>query len=199
MVRNLTNDPCRLSYPQPRPRAAKHPASHDARLVLNSMLATTTYPFILLLHQEVLGEVFAEFGTVYDCYISTDGAAGCSRGFGFVTMDPDDALSNKYLRKRNEQGNIISHNDCTCKWLFCRIRVRRKFDGVGIAGPPQGHFFVDPDTGEVQELTSPYERPQPHTCSIVNVQDDLVNPDGIMDLVTREARLFKYGSGTGTN
>jgi len=38
-----------------------------------------------------------------------------------------------------------------------------------------------------------------HNCFIISVKDDLVNPGGIMDLVTSEARLFKYGSGTGTN
>src|SRR5690606_37727399 len=39
----------------------------------------------------------------------------------------------------------------------------------------------------------------PHACFIQSVSDDLVNEGGIMDLWTREARLFKYGSGTGTN
>ncbi|GHU17901.1 hypothetical protein FACS1894163_09340 [Spirochaetia bacterium] len=38
-----------------------------------------------------------------------------------------------------------------------------------------------------------------HNCFILSVEDDLVNEGGIMDLVTREARLFKYGSGTGSN
>ena len=47
--------------------------------------------------------------------------------------------------------------------------------------------------------TSAYEHPQPHACFIQSVSDDLVQDGGIMDLWTREARLFKYGSGTGTN
>jgi ribonucleoside-diphosphate reductase alpha chain len=38
-----------------------------------------------------------------------------------------------------------------------------------------------------------------HNCFIQSIEDDLVNEGGIMDLWTREARLFKYGSGTGTN
>src|SRR3546814_17187664 len=46
---------------------------------------------------------------------------------------------------------------------------------------------------------SSYERPQPHACFIQSVDDDLVGDGGIMDLWIREARLFKYGSGTGTN
>jgi len=69
----------------------------------------------------------------------------------------------------------------------------------GISGPAQGHSFVNPATGKLERSTSAYERPQPHACFIQSVEDDLVNPGGIMDLWTREARIFKYGSGTGTN
>ncbi|GMG81102.1 vitamin B12-dependent ribonucleotide reductase [Paralimibaculum aggregatum] len=69
----------------------------------------------------------------------------------------------------------------------------------GIDGPSQGHHYVDHETGELTRATSAYEHPQPHACFIQGVSDDLVNDGGIMDLWTREARLFKYGSGTGTN
>lgn len=69
----------------------------------------------------------------------------------------------------------------------------------GIDGPSQGHYYVDPDTGRLVKSKSAYEHPQPHACFIQSVEDDLVNPGGIMDLWVREARLFKYGSGTGSN
>jgi ribonucleoside-diphosphate reductase alpha chain len=69
----------------------------------------------------------------------------------------------------------------------------------GIDGPPQGHWYCDPATGEAMRSPSAYARPQPHACFIQSVRDDLVNEGGIMDLWTREARLFKYGSGTGSN
>jgi ribonucleoside-diphosphate reductase alpha chain len=69
----------------------------------------------------------------------------------------------------------------------------------GIEGPPQGHYFVDPHTLEMTRSTSAYERPAPHACFIQSVSDDLVNEGGIMDLWVREARIFKYGSGTGSN
>ncbi len=69
----------------------------------------------------------------------------------------------------------------------------------GIDGPAQGHFFVDHWTGELAKSESAYEHPQPHACFIQGVRDDLVNEGGIMDLWVREARLFKYGSGTGSN
>ena len=68
-----------------------------------------------------------------------------------------------------------------------------------ISGPAQGHSYVDPVTGKMTRSSSAYERPQPHACFIQSVADDLVNEGGIMDLWTREARIFKYGSGTGTN
>ncbi len=69
----------------------------------------------------------------------------------------------------------------------------------GIDGPGQGHFYVDYKTGKLTKSKSSYEHPQPHACFIQAVRDDLVNEGGIMDLWVREARLFKYGSGTGSN
>ena len=68
----------------------------------------------------------------------------------------------------------------------------------GIDGPAQGHYYAD-EAGRVKRSTGAYERPQPHACFIQGISDDLVNEGGIMDLWVREARLFKYGSGTGTN
>ena len=73
------------------------------------------------------------------------------------------------------------------------------FESYGITGKPQGHYFVDPSTKELKKSNSAYERPQPHACFILSVTDDLVNEGGIMDLWTREARIFKYGSGVGSN
>jgi ribonucleoside-diphosphate reductase alpha chain len=73
------------------------------------------------------------------------------------------------------------------------------FESYGIAGKPQGHYYVDPVDALLKKSTSAYERPQPHACFILSVEDDLVNDGGIMDLWVREARIFKYGSGVGTN
>ena len=69
----------------------------------------------------------------------------------------------------------------------------------GIDGPSQGHFYVDYKTGKLTKSKTSYEHPQPHACFIQSINDDLVNEGGIMDLWVREARLFKYGSGTGSN
>ncbi len=73
------------------------------------------------------------------------------------------------------------------------------YNTYGIAGKPQGHYYVDPTTNRLERSTNAYERPQPHACFILSVDDDLVNEGGIMDLWVREARIFKYGSGVGTN
>ncbi|WP_425568022.1 vitamin B12-dependent ribonucleotide reductase [Rurimicrobium arvi] len=73
------------------------------------------------------------------------------------------------------------------------------YQSYGINGKAQGHFYVDPSTGNLERSQNAYERPQPHACFILSVEDDLVNEGGIMDLWVREARIFKYGSGVGTN
>jgi len=72
-------------------------------------------------------------------------------------------------------------------------------ESYGITGKPQGHYYVDAVDGELKKSSNAYERPQPHACFILSVSDDLVNDGGIMDLWVREARIFKYGSGVGTN
>ncbi len=72
-------------------------------------------------------------------------------------------------------------------------------ESYGITGKPQGHYYVDPVDGQLKKSQNAYERPQPHACFILSVSDDLVNDGGIMDLWVREARIFKYGSGVGTN
>ncbi|MBI2543191.1 MAG: adenosylcobalamin-dependent ribonucleoside-diphosphate reductase [Candidatus Aenigmarchaeota archaeon] len=69
----------------------------------------------------------------------------------------------------------------------------------GISGPPQGHWHVDTDTKELKQSQDAYSHPQCHACFIQSVKDELINDGGILDLAVREARIFKYGSGTGTN
>jgi len=69
----------------------------------------------------------------------------------------------------------------------------------GITGSGQGHYYVDPDTNELKKSENAYSRPQPHACFIQSVRDDMLNEGGIFDLATREARIFKFGSGTGSN
>ncbi|MBA3828740.1 MAG: vitamin B12-dependent ribonucleotide reductase [Taibaiella sp.] len=73
------------------------------------------------------------------------------------------------------------------------------YNSYGIDGSAQGHYYVDPTTDKLERSLNAYERPQPHACFILSVTDDLVNDGGIMDLWVREARIFKYGSGVGTN
>ncbi|MEO6436447.1 MAG: LAGLIDADG family homing endonuclease, partial [Tepidisphaeraceae bacterium] len=97
----------------------------------------------------------------------------------------------------DELAHMLVHQMCapnSPQWFNTGLHF-----AYGITGPAQGHFYCDPRSGEVLKSKDAYSRPQPHACFIQSVSDDLVNPGGIMDLWTREARLFKYGSGTGSN
>ncbi|MBI2302151.1 MAG: vitamin B12-dependent ribonucleotide reductase, partial [Armatimonadetes bacterium] len=121
--------------------------------------------------------------------------AGCWRSWGeqhgyFDTPDDAQAFYDELCYMLAAQ--IASPN--SPQWFNTGL-----YWAYGISGPAQGHYFVDPDTGELTQSRNAYEHPQPHACFIQSVSDDLVNPGGIMDLWTREARIFKYGSGTGTN
>jgi ribonucleoside-diphosphate reductase alpha chain len=73
------------------------------------------------------------------------------------------------------------------------------YDVYGITGEAQGHYYVDEKDKKIKKSISAYARPQAHSCFILNVNDDLLNEGGIMDLWLREARIFKFGSGVGTN
>lgn len=73
------------------------------------------------------------------------------------------------------------------------------YSAYGIKGNENGHYYVNPETEKIETSTSAYERPQPHACFILSVNDDLLHEGGIMDLLIRETRIFKYGSGVGTN
>jgi ribonucleoside-diphosphate reductase alpha chain len=107
----------------------------------------------------------------------------------------------------SSEAEALSFFDETCYMLAMQMAAPNSpqwFNtglnwAYGIEGPPQGHFFVDPNNGEMTRATSAYERPAPHACFIQSINDDLVNEGGIMDLWVREARIFKYGSGTGSN
>ena len=107
----------------------------------------------------------------------------------------------------NTKDDAAAFYDETCYMLsrqMCAPNSPQWFNtglyfAYGISGSAQGHYYVDPENGEVVRSKNAYERPQPHACFIQSVQDDLVNEGGIMNLWEREARLFKYGSGTGTN
>ena len=124
-----------------------------------------------------------------------DRLAGCWRKWGqdsnyFDSNEDADAF-------QSELSFMLANQMCapnSPQWFNTGLNSAYK-----IEGSPQGHFYVDPKDNELKKSTSAYKRPQPHACFIQSVSDDLVNEGGIMDLWTREARLFKYGSGTGTN
>src|SRR5882672_5230856 len=121
--------------------------------------------------------------------------AGCWRYWGekygyFDTAEDAQAFY-------DELAHMMLHQMCapnSPQWFNTGLNF-----AYGITGPAQGHFVPDPYTGKVDLAKDAYTHPQPHACFIQSVGDDLVNEGGIMDLWVREARLFKYGSGTGTN
>ncbi len=121
--------------------------------------------------------------------------AGCwtswGKNFGyFKTPEDSDAFHDELCYMLAHQ--MVAPN--SPQWFNTGLHY-----AYGLSGPAQGHYYVDPKTCEVVKATNAFEHPQPHACFIQSVDDDLVGEGGIMDLWVREARLFKYGSGTGTN
>ncbi len=121
--------------------------------------------------------------------------AGCWRHWGeqFNYFDSKEDAQAFY----DETVYMLAHQMCapnSPQWFNTGLHF-----AYGITGPSQGHYYVDETTRELSKSVNAYERPQPHACFIQSVSDDLVNEGGIMDLWTKEARLFKYGSGTGSN
>src|SRR5690606_33755084 len=119
--------------------------------------------------------------------------AGCWRHWGETHgyFDTEDDAQAFY----DELVYMLLHQMCapnSPQWFNTGLNY-----AYGITGPSQGHYFCDPKTGEMRQAEDAYSHPQPHACFIQSVSDDLVNAGGIMDLWVREARLFKYGSGTG--
>lgn len=66
-------------------------------------------------------------------------------------------------------------------------------------GTSQGHYYYEPTLGKVVQSSSAYERPQVHACFIQSIEDNLIEEGGILDLAMRQARIYKFGSGSGTN
>ena len=121
--------------------------------------------------------------------------AGCWRMWGerggyFATPEDAQAFYDELVHMMARQ--MVAPN--SPQWFNTGLHF-----AYGIEGVAQGHQYVDPETGTLKRSANAYERPQPHACFILSVKDDLVNEGGIMDLWTREARIFKYGSGVGTN
>lgn len=121
--------------------------------------------------------------------------ADCWRGWGekygyFASKDDAQVFYDELVHSILNQGCAPN----SPQWFNTGL-----FSSYGIDGKAQGHYYVDPITGVLERSKNAYERPQPHACFILSTSDDLVNEGGIMDLWVREARIFKYGSGVGTN
>ncbi len=75
-------------------------------------------------------------------------------------------------------------------WFNCGLYHEYGVEGSG------GNYHWNPETDQIEITANAYQYPQCSACFIQAVDDDLM---GIFDLVKNEARLFKYGSGTGSN
>ncbi len=75
-------------------------------------------------------------------------------------------------------------------WFNCGLHHEYGIEGSG------GNWSWNAQSGRIEETTNAYSSPQCSACFIQSVDDDLMS---IFDLAKNEARLFKYGSGTGTN
>ncbi len=136
-----------------------------------------------------------KIGAETDCREVFHRLAGCwtdwARRFDYFDSEADAAAF------YDDSCYMLAHQMCapnSPQWFNTGLHY-----AYGLKGSSQGHYYIDPKSGTLQKSKNAYERPQPHACFIQAVKDDLVSEGGIMDLWTREARLFKYGSGTGTN
>ena len=134
--------------------------------------------------QKELGET--SVGQVVERLASTIREAGESFGGYFATpADADTFQAELTYMLVNQIGAFNSP-----VWFNCGLWHRYQIEGSG------GNYTWDPETDRIVETKNAYERPQCSACFIQSVSDDLMS---IYDLVRTEARLFKYGSGTGTN
>lgn len=107
-------------------------------------------------------------------------------GVGYYTEDEGTILQHELYALL--EGQIAAFNSPV--WFNVGLFRHYKIQGSG------GNWAWDAATGTVVETTNAYERPQASACFIQSVRDDLMS---IFELVKNEARLFKFGSGTGSN
>lgn len=69
----------------------------------------------------------------------------------------------------------------------------------GIEGDAKGQYFFDFELNKAVKSVNSFEHPQAHACFILGVKDDLFGPNGIFDTARREAQIFYFGSGSGSN
>ena len=167
------------------PQPERYGGESDARQVFDRLAGTWTY-------WGLKGGYF------------TTRAAGAQAGVGSETRLRQDAGSGPFGPDEEDARAFFDEHRYMLAMQMGAPNSPQWFNtglhwAYGIDGPGQGHMYVDHETGKLTVSDSAYEHPQPHACFIQSIEDDLVNENGIMDLWVREARLFKYGSGTGSN
>jgi len=113
-------------------------------------------------------------------------AAGERQGGYFATPDDADAFEAELAWMLVHQVGAFN----SPVWFNCGLWHEYAIGGSG------GNHYWDAATDTIQVTTDSYSRPQVSACFIQSVGDDLMS---IFELARNEARVFKYGSGTGTN
>ena len=112
-------------------------------------------------------------------------------------------LEGRLLLVGERRAGVLRRSRVTCSPRRWRPRTARSGSTRACTGPTGSKARRRATTSSTRTRSNSnarpraYERPAPHACFIQQVSDDLVNDGGIMDLWVREARIFKYGSGTG--
>ncbi|HEY5465584.1 MAG TPA: vitamin B12-dependent ribonucleotide reductase, partial [Clostridia bacterium] len=116
-----------------------------------------------------------------------------------------DALRDEGLLYSDEQAVILYDELAFCflnqmfapnspQWF--NTGIKRNY---GITGGKSGLYYYDASAGQVVEAQDDYTRTQASACFILSVEDKLLGPHSISDTYVTETKLFRGGSGTGTN
>ena len=116
-----------------------------------------------------------------------------------------ESLKDEGLIKTEKEGSIF-YDECVYallnqmyapnspQWFNTGLKL-----SYGISGVKQGSYYFDDTLGKVMECEDSYTRTQASACFILSIEDKLLGPHSISDQFVTETKLFKGGSGTGTN
>ncbi len=114
------------------------------------------------------------------------------REFGEAKMQMFDSAKDAAIFQHQIEDLVIQQKASfnSPVWFNCGL-----WQSYGVVGT-DGNWAIDGEQNAAVKLENSYERPQVSACFIQSIEDDL---NSIFELVKSEARLFKFGSGTGSN
>ncbi len=116
-----------------------------------------------------------------------------------------EALKDEGIITSNEEFNILYDELVYCflsqmyapnspQWFNTGLKL-----SYDIAGEPQDNFYYDENLKKVVKSKDNYSRTQASACFILSIADRLLGSHSISEQYVTETKLFKGGSGTGTN